>query len=532
MIEERILLVDSDKPLITKCKSILQPNGYIIDIALNSRELEKCLKANSYDLLIMDIDLPDADGLELLSRIKKEYEDICVIVISGQSSIGKAVESMRLGAQDYLSKPFSDEEFKQIVKRCLEYRRLSSEIYGLQIIKKLYRAIIAISSLMNVDRVLHLILEFACGIVRGDSGTVMMLNEKTGELEVKVEFALKGDIVKARNVKVGECVSGWVVEHKEPLLLVGDVTKDRRFKNASARPDVKSSLCVPIKIKEKIVGVINVNTTTSPHIFGHTDLELLRLFSEDAGVAIENARQVYEHLVELNNLKTEFIATVSHELRTPLTVISWTVKNLMDGVFGQLDEKYIKWLLEINKNSEQLISLINNLLDLSRLEAGKLEIRKSNININDSIETVIDRISILAKEKDIDVAFEHKKDPILVYGNQDRLEQVINNLLMNAIKFTDIGGKVKIDSTQENGKAKVVVSDNGKGIEPENLEVIFEKFRQIKKDEFEINRGLGIGLSIAKEVISQHQGKIWAENNSGKGSRFSFVLPAVVTEQK
>ncbi|MFH0807972.1 MAG: hybrid sensor histidine kinase/response regulator [Elusimicrobiota bacterium] len=532
MISERILIVDSDKSIISSCKSVLSTEEYSFDISSSGEMALNCLKNNSYDLALVDIELPDMDGLELLSRIKREYSDLNIIVISGQGTIQKAVESMRLGAQDYISKPFSKEELKSIVKRSLEYRRLSSEIYGLQIIKKLYRAIIAISSLMNVDRVLHLILEFACGIVRGDSGTVMMLNERTQELEVKVEFALKGDIIKARNVKVGECVSGWVVEHNEPLLLVGEVKKDPRFKNAALRPEVKSALCVPIKIKDKIVGVINVNTTISPHIFGHTDLELLKLFAEDAGVAIENAQQVYEHLAELNKLKTEFIATVSYELRTPLTVISWTVKNLMDGVFGPLDGVYIKWLNEVNKNSEQLINLINNLLDLSKLEAGKAEIKKINLNINDSIKETINKMAVLAREKDLKVSFEFDKDPLLVYGNKDRLEQVISNILMNAVKFNQIGGEIKIISQLDKGKTRISISDTGVGIDPINLEVIFEKFRQIKKDEFEISRGLGIGLSIAREVITQHQGKIWAENNKDKGSKFIIVLPSVISDKK
>ena len=533
MLNERILIVDSDKAIISSCKAVFANEDYSFDIAATGEKALGFVKTNSYDLALMDIELSDMDGLELLSRIKKEYSDLNIIVISGQGTIQRAVESMRLGAQDYISKPFSNDELKMLIKRSLEYKRLSSEIYGLHIIKKLYRAIIAISSLMNVDRVLHLILEFACGIVRGDSGTVMMINERTEELEVKVEFALKGDIIKARNVKIGEGVSGWVAQHNEPLLLVGGVMSDPRFKNTVLRPEVKSSLCVPIKIKDKIIGVINVNTTTSPHIFGHTDLELLKLFAEDAGVAIENAQQVYEHLAELNKLKTEFIATVSHELRTPLTVISWTVKNLTDGVFGQLDPVYIKWLNEITKNSDQLINLINNLLDLSKLEAGKVEIKKTNLNLNDTVKEVIGKISILAKEKELSITFNYDKEPLLVYGNQDRLEQVINNVVMNAIKFSETGGKIIITSClDKEGKAMVSVSDTGVGIDPKNLEVIFEKFRQIKKDEFEINRGLGIGLSIAREVITQHQGKIWAENNKDKGSKFIIVLPSVISSTK
>ncbi|OGS20193.1 MAG: hypothetical protein A2252_11120 [Elusimicrobia bacterium RIFOXYA2_FULL_39_19] len=530
--EEKVLIIDNDKETFTLCKKVLSKEGYKVEHALNGASALKMLSKESYGLVLMEIVMPDIDGVEILDNIKKNHEDMAVVIISGQKTIEKAVEAMRKGAHDYITKPFNCEELKILVKRCFEYKRLSSEIHGLHIIKKLYRAIIAISSLMNVDRVYHLILEFACGIVRGDSGTIMILNEKTQQLEVKVEFALKSDIVRARTVRVGESVSGWVVKNDKPLLLIGEVRDDKRFTDVVLRPEIKSSLCVPLKIKDKVVGAINVNTTTSPHVFNKSDLELLKLFAEDAGVAIENARQVYGRLEELDKIKTEFIATVSHELRTPLTVINWTVKNLVDGVFGDLDDKYAKWVKEIGKNSDQLITLINNLLDLSKLENGKAEILKSNINVNDIIETTVQKLSVLAVEKNIEMDYTVKKNPLIAYANTERIEQVINNLIMNAIKFTENEGKVNITSTLEDNLVKITVTDTGVGLAKENLEVVFDKFRQVKKDEFEINRGLGIGLSIAKEIILQHQGSIWAEQNKPKGSRFLFTLPAVLVETR
>ena len=228
--------------------------------------------------------------------------------------------------------------------------------------------------------------------------------------------------------------------------------------------------------------------------------------------------------VELaTKLKSKFLASMSHELRTPLNAIVGFSGLLDDGTAGQLNEKQKRFIAHIKNGAHHLLQLINDILDLSKVEAGQLEIRCEEFQVKDALPEVLSTIRPLAIAKNIQVTHEI---PVArpVYADRVRFKQILYNLLSNAVKFTPKGGEVSIHCAEEDGQICVSVTDTGIGVRPEDQQVIFEEFRQV--DGEGAHEGTGLGLAITKRLVEQQGGQIWVESEFGKGARFSFTLPA------
>lgn len=238
-------------------------------------------------------------------------------------------------------------------------------------------------------------------------------------------------------------------------------------------------------------------------------------------------RQKNKELERLNSLKSEFISTVSHELRTPLTVVMSATNNLLDGAFGALSDPQVKWLKKINHHAMRLHGMISDLLDLSKLQSGKSELKRDSVDLAALIKSTVLHLQMLAQEKRVKLKADGVDNPLGVWGDRGRLEQVLTNLITNAFKFTPEHGQIEVEANLTGKDVEISVSDTGPGIAPENQALIFEKFRQIRSDENQESstKGIGLGLAICKEIITQHRGKIWVESQVGKGSRFVFSVP-------
>lgn len=231
-------------------------------------------------------------------------------------------------------------------------------------------------------------------------------------------------------------------------------------------------------------------------------------------------------LRELSLRKSEFVSIVSHDLRTPLAAVSGFVDNLMDEIAGPLTEKQRRYLDRIKSNIGRLVRMINDLLDLSNIEAGTVRLNAKNFPITDLAETVVDNLQGLAREKAVSLHAAAADRDLLVHGDPDKLTQVLTNLVQNACKFTPGGGEVRVDITaDEAGFVRVCVDDTGCGISPEEAARVFDKFYRGAASHGEA-RGAGLGLAIAKHFVELHQGRIWVDSLPGQGSRFSFTIPA------
>ncbi len=236
----------------------------------------------------------------------------------------------------------------------------------------------------------------------------------------------------------------------------------------------------------------------------------------------------YEHrLKELDRLKSDFVSNVSHELRTPLTAIKGSVDNMLDGITGTMNEKQTRYLTRVKSNADRLTRLINDLLDLSRIEAGKIDLKPANLALVSLAQEIADNIRPVAVEKLISLEVAAADGGTTAWADRDKIIQVLMNLIGNAVKFTPERGKVTV-AVHKNGArwVEISVADTGPGILPEEASRIFDRFYQIAQAGKQKAKGTGLGLAICKALVEMHGGKIWMESEVGKGSTFSFTLPA------
>ncbi len=231
---------------------------------------------------------------------------------------------------------------------------------------------------------------------------------------------------------------------------------------------------------------------------------------------------------EVDRLKSEFVSQVSHELRTPLTTIMGSIDNLRDGIAGKMSGKQMAYLDRMSRGSDELLRMVNNLLDISSMESGLLSIVPDMLDLQDLIDRVVDRFRPIAGKKRIGMHVEKLEGDSRISGDADRLDQAISQLIDNAIKFTDQAGSVTVALQREARLFKVIVRDTGIGIPPEELGAIFDRFYRVSQETSTIPKGAGLGLFIARNIIEMHGGRIQVHSEPGKGSEFSFTLPAAI----
>jgi PAS domain S-box-containing protein len=241
---------------------------------------------------------------------------------------------------------------------------------------------------------------------------------------------------------------------------------------------------------------------------------------------ITEKKRYERRLKELDKMKSDFVSNVSHELRTPLTAIKGSVDNMLDGLTGDLNEKQSRYLARIKSNADRLARLINDLLDLSRIEAG-IKLKRTNLSLPAVAREVVESLGPVAAEKFISFEIDCAENDLIAWADPDRIAEVLTNLLGNAIKFTPTRGTVTMSLARDgNDWVKVSIADTGPGIPSEEASRIFDKFYQVSQPEQRKAMGTGLGLPIAKALVEMHGGKIWLESEAGRGTIFSFTLPA------
>ncbi len=394
----------------------------------------------------------------------------------------------------------------------------------------------AVSSTLDVETVLDTIVSRASQLAGADGCSIFEYDEGTQQFELRATHNDDTPFVEAlRAVRLrkGEGLMGRAAEMREPVQ-IPDITQPGAYQSSVRDTLVRfgyhALLSVPLLREDEIIGSLSFNRK-APGEFPPEVVDVLKTFATQSALAIQNARLFREiedksrQLEVASQHKSEFLANMSHELRTPLNAVIGFSEVLLQRMFGDLNDKQDEYLKDIYASGQHLLSLINDILDLSKIEAGRMELAPAPFHLPSALENAVTLVKERAARHGI--TLELDLDPGLgeIVGDERKVKQVLLNLLSNAVKFTPQGGRISLKAAQKDGAVEVAVTDTGIGIAPEDQAAIFEEFRQVGSDETRKQEGTGLGLTLAKKFVELHGGRIWVESELGRGSTFTFTLP-------
>jgi len=462
----------------------------------------------------------------------------------GAITVGGAEPRMFSESQIALLKTFADQAviaienvrlFNELQSRTHELARSVEQMRSLAEVSQ------AVNSTLDLQEVLSTIVKHAVQLSATDGGAIYEADEEIGGFRLRATYGLPQDLVevmRATPLRAGEGATGRAAALRTPVQ-IPDLRADQSFPGSlqriSERAGFRSLLSVPLLREGRVLGSLAVSRTAAGE-FPPEVVDLLQTFAAQSTLAIQNARLFREiaqksHELEVaSQHKSQFLANMSHELRTPLNAILGYTELIVDGIYGEVPAKLSEVLERVQGSGRHLLGLINDVLDLSKIEAGQLTLAANDYSFHDVVQTVISGVESLAAEKQLKLVTDLPADLPVGRGDERRITQVLMNLVGNAIKFTD-AGEVAVRVTAPDGMFVASVVDTGPGIPEDQQQRIFEEFQQVDSSSTRKKGGTGLGLAIAKRIVELHGGNIWVESMVGKGSTFSFSLPVRV-EQK
>ncbi len=466
-------------------------------------------------------------------------------------------ESQMQATMDKLKKSLEemDEQAKLVVRTDLELNKaqeeLDKKITGLYALQQLSRAI---STTLEENQIFKSMEISYLEDLGFEKALAFLWDDATQAFSIHLNLAYTQE-------ELGPAVS-FVESNKDMFLHLikheTNLSSISSMENVPAKERIPQTFKVaffvvsPILPKDGNKGFLFVGTENKDTPITEGDEESIAILANQLGQALENARlfektwhahQELEKRVEertreltrvldevkiINKRKTDFVSSVSHELRTPLTSIKGYASILLTGKLGQLPEDVKLRLERINRHSDELVRLVNDLLDIARIESGRVTMKQEPQDLKRIVEEVIDLLSVQAKEKQIELVPNVADDAVTVLADSNQLQRVFINIINNAIKFTPAKGKITVKSFKaKNGEIQVDISDTGCGISQEAQQKLFEEFYRVDNPINQQVKGTGLGLALVKHIIEAHGGKIWVTSTPGTGSTFSFTLPQI-----
>jgi signal transduction histidine kinase len=421
--------------------------------------------------------------------------------------------------------------FKELEARTFELTRSVEE---LQALGELGRTL---ASTLDLPTVLKTILTQANELAGTDGGAIYEFEAEGGRfhlLHASESFdAAFLEVLRATPLVYGEGAVGRAAEAREPVQIpdiLDSTFYTSRIRDAVLGAGYLALLAVPLVSEDEVVGALVINRR-APGEFPPRVVDVLRTFATQSALAIQNARLFREieeksrQLEAANRHKDEFLASMSHELRTPLNAVIGFSEVLLERMFGDVNDKQEEYLQDILASGRHLLSLINDILDLAKIEAGRMELDLEEFDVAQAVDNAVVLVRERATRKGLTLDTELDRRLGSVRGDQRKVKQVLLNLLSNAIKFTPEGGRIEVRAQRLDGQVEMSVTDTGIGIAAEDLDTVFEEFRQVGTDYAKKHEGTGLGLTLSRKFVELHGGRIWVKSQPGEGSTFTFTLP-------
>lgn len=482
-----VLVVDDEKVIREGCTLLLQPEGYSVATAASGREALDLMRIQPVDVVLCDLKMPGMGALEVLEEAGRLHPDVPIIIITGHGTVTDAVDCMKKGAYDFVTKPFRADHLTLAVKRALEKQRLKRETRRLQ---------------------------------EEQARNLYTLAMEQSRMHTIVNCMADGVLVTNRNLEVVLCnptfmrLLGLSPAAPPPGPLAAYLNDEpflQALKDLAAAAEKEPARCLSQEICR---GRVHLRAMTAP-FFG-PDMKML------GTVTIFHDVTAFK---ELDAMKNDFVQMVSHELRSPMTAIKLQHEVILQGLAGEVTDKQRQLLNRAQVKIQGLIDLINESLDIARIEAGYRQLELLPLQIGEVLQEVVDLLRVKAEDQKVTLQLSKSPDLPPVLADRRSMEEVFTNLVTNAINYSPDGGEIKVSAVSHGGYLEVQVSDRGIGIEPEEISKIFDKFYRVKHPRTRQIIGTGLGLALVKGIVDAHRGTVEVESRLGEGSTFRVFLP-------
>ena len=563
----KVLLISDNEKQNEQITQALAKSSFAVICSSDEAAALGYVQKGLVSLVIIDEELKVPDSAILCKKLHAAAikENVVIIALVNQKT-----ENLELlkHTNAYITKPVNEIVLTACVSSNLKLKRavdtltlnnseLAKSLYQLDV---LYNTSTQLAGSLDKQKLINIMIDgLEKSLSFSLSSTLVFNDEHNVELIINSLYGISPRL--EHSLKLRAILSYRALFDKKRVpyeLNVNDIKVIKNIKHHLEEYDLNilkfDNLFAPINVGEKFFGHIEVFRETD---FSQEDTTCFQTLARQVSLPLENAA-LYEEikntntkLEKLERLKSEFISIVSHELRTPLTAIKNSLEICLSGKAGDVSSIMDKFLNMASRNVTRLSGIINDLLDLSKVEAGKMDFKFEKTNINAPVEFIKNTFENVAREKNIELILDKDKNISDTYIDNQRIEQVVSNLISNAIKFTNEGGKITvktenikqsdIDKTKlfdiekpvfYDNYVKVSVSDSGIGIAQEDLKKVFDQFQQIENSLNRKNGGTGLGLPIAKQLIEAHKGFIWVESELNRGTTFSFVIPVLSEREK
>lgn len=489
----RVLVVDDEKALRTGVKRLLEMEDYEVMEAENGTEGIRLGTETEFDLAVIDLKMPDVDGIEVLKQIKKKFPHTVCYIATAYASYETAVEATRLGAHGYIPKPFPPEELIQNLKEGYQTKQIYVEAEKWRKERE--------------ERLLEVAFEKTRlnTIINSISDGVLVIN-KAGEAVLYNPAALK--LLDLESIHIEEKIIGRL--HPEIAELINKILSNEEY-----HPSSYSS-----QVEMKQQGELFIEATASP--VPHPDNSL-------AGVVVV-IRNITK-LKKIEQIKSQFVSMVSHELKAPIAAVYGFLNLITDDKIKLTQEQQKDYIIRSQLRLDGLLKMVNDLLDISRMEMKTVRREIKQVCVEEVIKSAIELFQVEINKKGISVLLNCESDAACIKADYDEINRLFTNIISNAIKYNKENGTVSITISKSEDYLITEIKDTGIGLKPEEKKKLFSEFFRAKNELTKSINGTGLGLSIVKRIVDSYSGKIEVESEFGVGTTFKIYLPSSIKLQ-